>query len=473
MNKIIASLTFVCLSLVFAKTSFAQAYRIDVNLGNSERPDLYLGYYLNGKTYVQDSAESLGNGIYSFQGTESLKKGMYFLANGSTLLIDLLVGEDQAFELKALNEDFTEVEVVGDEENELFFENMKFNLERKKEGAPFVQVMRDSTASVAEKEAAQEKVNAINQRVAEHQERIITEFPSSMLATLFKSGKQIVIPNELANATDQGAQLRKLYYYRNHYWDFFDLGDPILMRLPRSFYKEKVDDFLDNLTIPNQDSIKLAVDQLIEQASKEEETYQYLVWHLTTKYQSSKIMGMDEVYVHLVDKYFETGEMDFWANEQLKKNLREKAEQYRNSLIGMVAPNLVLQDPSSQPKALHDVVNDYCVIYFYDPDCGHCKKETPVLKEFSESSPFDVGVYSVSADTSMTKMTDYIEKMGLESWTNTNGTRTYGINYQEVYDAYTTPTIYLLNEKKEIIAKKIAASQLAEVIENYERFVKQ
>ena len=178
-------------------------------------------------------------------------------------------------------------------------------------------------------------------------------------------------------------------------------------------------------------------------------------------------MGMDEVYVYIVDNYFSTGEMDFWANEQLKKNLVDKADQYRNSLVGMVAPNLILQGLNETPIALHDMKNEFIVVYFYDPDCGHCKKETPVLKAFIDATEFDVGVYTVSADTSMIKMKNYIKEVGVENWTNTNGTITYSVKYDEVYDAYTTPTIYLLNRDKEIIAKKIKASQIKEVLEQY------
>ena len=320
----------VCGLCLCYSLNFAQGYRIDIDLGESKRDGLFLGYYLNGKTYVKDSATVLENGKYAFQGPEQLPRGMYFLADGTTLLFDFVVGTDQNFKMILAEEEFSEVRVEGDEDNRLFFENMRFNLERQKEGAPFIQTLRDSTSSIQEKGQAEREVGRINRQVAAYQNEIIEQYPQSILATLFKSGKQVEMPEEIANATDQGSERRKLYYYRNHYWDFFDLDDPVLMRLPRSFYKEKVDDFLDNLVLPSQDSIIVAVDELIAQSKKEEETYQYLVWHLTTKYQSSKIMGMDEVYVHLVDTYFETGEMDFWANEQLKKNLPVSKQSYRN-----------------------------------------------------------------------------------------------------------------------------------------------
>ncbi len=63
-------------------------------------------------------------------------------------------------------------------------------------------------------------------------------------------------------------------------------------------------------------------------------------------------------------------------------------------------------------------------------------------------------VYAVSTDTSMVKMTDYIRDMEL-SWITVNGPRTATEPYYQLYDAMTTPTIYILDENKTIIAKKL------------------
>jgi len=111
------------------------------------------------------------------------------------------------------------------------------------------------------------------------------------------------------------------------------------------------------------------------------------------------------------------------------------------------------------------------LIYFYDPDCGHCKKETPKLKKFYDETDYDVEVFAVSADTSMTKMRDYITELDLK-WISVNGPRTYVGPYSKLYDALTTPTLYVLDEKKKIIAKKIPAERLEEFIGRYEKFNK-
>ena len=65
-------------------------------------------------------------------------------------------------------------------------------------------------------------------------------------------------------------------------------------------------------------------------------------------------------------------------------------------------------------------------------------------------------------------MKEYIDKMNMSGWINVNGPRTYTGLYQKQYDASTTPTIYVLNEEKKIIAKKLPAERLEEFLTRYE-----
>ena len=62
-----------------------------------------------------------------------------------------------------------------------------------------------------------------------------------------------------------------------------------------------------------------------------------------------------------------------------------------------------LEAPVTQ-KSLHGIDAKYTVLFMWDPDCGHCKKETPKLNDFYKNSKHDVEVFAVSADTSMLKM---------------------------------------------------------------------
>lgn len=459
---------FTCIWIFVTVCQFcwSQGYSIEIEIEGLKGNTLILGHYFNGNTYTEDTAIVQSPGKYVFKDDHYLDPGMYFLLLDNNWLFDIVVGEDQSFSLSTKSPDLAEnMQVDGDLDNQLFFENLIYNRERNTEAAPLVTILRDSTTSPAERSKAESAFEAIRLRVEDRIDSILVTHQKSVLAAILGINKRLGIPDEVAiNLKDQKARFK---YYKEHFWDYIDLGNPVLLRLSVPLYKGKVDDYLDNLIYPQADSLILEIDKLITVSKASEATTQFLVWHLTTKYQISKILGYDKIFVHLVDRYFLSGEMDFFANDQLKSNLRERADQLRYSLVGMVAPNLVLQDMDEKPQALNDMQNEYTIIYFYDPDCGHCKKETPVVKSFVDSTQFDVGVYSVSADSSVTKNINYINEVGIQDWTNTNGTRTYGIQYLKRYDAYTTPTIYVLNRRKEIIAKKINASQLYEVLKKH------
>jgi peroxiredoxin len=197
------------------------------------------------------------------------------------------------------------------------------------------------------------------------------------------------------------------------------------------------------------------------------------VWMCMVKYQNPDIMGLDEVYVNLYDKYFATGEMNFWTNEKLRKDLKEQADRYRKSLIGNTGPNLIMQDSKLQPKSMYDIKNKYTILFIFDPDCSHCKEETPKLVDLykSKKSKFDFEVYAVSSDTSMSKMKNYIKEMNMP-WITVNGPRTYVGPYSDLYDALTTPTIYILDSRKKIIGKKLPVERLEDFFINHERVEK-
>ena len=80
-------------------------------------------------------------------------------------------------------------------------------------------------------------------------------------------------------------------------------------------------------------------------------------------------------------------------------------------------------------------------------------------------------VYAVSADTSMQKMKNYIKEMKMP-WITVNGPRSTVGSYQKLYDAFSTPTLYILDEKKKIIAKKPPIEILEDFFNNYEKMQK-
>ncbi|MEJ7643994.1 MAG: thioredoxin-like domain-containing protein [Chryseolinea sp.] len=463
-------LFFVLLSSV---TFAQQGYKLKFRIEGLKDTTIYLGNYYGETTYIKDTAHVNNNGEFVFEGQKPLTyRGVYFIVLDKQKQFELIIGDNQHFSLSTRKEDYVKfMKVTGDLDNQLFFENMVYNMERHFEAQPYSKVILDSTLTEDKKKDARTSYNKINDKVMAHQADIIFKHPQTLTAKILKANQPVKIPDAPKRPDGSVDSTFQLRWYREHFFDNFDLAEPGLISLPRPLYKEKINEYLDKLYAPQADSITKATDRFISKAKKNQETYKYATWMALLKYQQPEIMGLDEVYVNLYDKYFGSGEMNFWVNEKLNKNLKEHADRLRKSLVGKQGANLIMQDSNLKRRSMYDIKNKYTVLFIFDPDCGHCKEETPKLVSFYNKKKYDVEIFAVSADTSMQKMRDYIKDMHMPGIT-VNGPRTYVGPYLDLYDAMQTPSLYILDRTKKIIAKKVPAEKLEDFFAQYEKFEK-
>lgn len=463
-----------CLLLLPAVGFSQEGYHIEFRVRELKDTTVYLGYYFGESTFLRDTAKADKSGHFVFSGPKRLDRGIYFLVLNRTKAFEpgFVVGQDQHFSLEASAPDYVRtMKVTGDEDNRLFFENMIFNAERHTEALPYLEVLKDSTLEEDQKKAAREAYTQIDKKVQDHQRELIGKYPNSLTAKLLKMNKRVEVPEPPKRADGSIDSLWQFRYYRKHFFDNFDLTDDALIRLPNPAYQDKLNEYLDKLIVQTPDSIMAAIDDLAARVKSNKETYKYLVYACVYKYQRPAIMGLDEVYVRIYDKYYATGEMDFWVNAGMKKTMKDYANKLRNSLVGKIGANLVMQDQNFQRKALYDMRKKYTLIYFFDPDCGHCKEESPKLVTFynSRKDKYNLDVFAVSLDTSMVKMRSYIRDMKF-TWTTVNGPRSYSGSLYDHYYAEMTPMLYILDDKKKIIAKGLPVDRIEEFLSNFEKF---
>jgi len=342
-------LSLTSLSLI----TLGQGHQLDFKIEGLSNETIMLGYFFGESTYVKDTASMNDKGEFSFSGAEPLDPGMYFIIKEKARLFDFVINKDQEFKMTTKHPEYiANLQVEGDYDNDLFVKDLMYNGERNKDAEPFVTVVQDPAADEAAKAEAKKSLDQINQKVIAYQDKVIREHPESIISKIFKAYKRLDIPEPPALSDGTVDSTYSFFYYKDHFWDNFDLGDPVLIRLAQPVYRKKVEEYLDNLFLQHPDTISNAIYQLAEVAKKNNDTYKYLVWSATIKYQNPEIMGMDEVFVNLFDKYFASGEMDYWANDQLKQNLKERSDQLRLSMIGNKAPNLVMLDDKLQTKSM-------------------------------------------------------------------------------------------------------------------------
>ncbi|MDZ7648066.1 MAG: DUF4369 domain-containing protein [Cytophagales bacterium] len=116
--------------LLFISThSFAQTgYKIEFKIKGWQDTTVYLGHYYGEQTYLKDTARSNASGAFLFDNKQTLPQGVYFLVLGKSKIFDFVVSGNQRFLIEGNSENFIQsAAVTGDEDNRLFFENMRYN----------------------------------------------------------------------------------------------------------------------------------------------------------------------------------------------------------------------------------------------------------------------------------------------------------------------------------------------------------
>lgn len=468
------------LLLLVTTAAFSQeGYRLDFKVKGINDTTIYLGFYNWEGNSIIDTARVDKNGKAMFDGKTALSQGVYFMVletnkKEKSKLFEFVVGKDQHWTMETDIQDY-KLKVTGDEDNQLFAEHLNVSASLQKQAEPYLKILRDSTLKPDQKKEASEEFRKIKDKVITSQNEVIAKHPGTVTSKSFLATREIVVPDPPRKTDGSIDSSFQFNYYRDHYFDYFDLADEVNIHLPNPVYRDKVYSYLDRLFLQHPDTLTKVVDRLALKALKNQETYKYMIWKCMTHYQMPKIMGLDEVYVNIVDKYIASGRLDYAVDENIKKNIIDYANKVRKAMIGRTAPDMIMQDQNLQPRSMYDIKNKYTILFIYSPDCPHCREETPKLIEFytKYKTKLDIGVYAPSIDTSMKKMRDFMNEMKLPTaWVTVNAPRTYTKKYDELYFSITTPSLYIIDEKKKVIARRLNVEDLPDFFDKHERFRK-
>lgn len=471
----IKKILFILIISSFYFLSQAQtedSYKIEIKLKGNQDTVLYLANYYGDKTYIADTAyNEKGKGIFAFSKQEELEGGLYIIVSQEKKsLFEFLVADSRDMKFETSKDDYTQnMKIQNSKENLVFYEYLQYSSKMYDQVKPINADLKRLDTDADSAKIHRDKLKAINLEMVNYKESIMKEYPDSFLTSFFGLLKDPKIPDTLLTLPDGTKDSAYPYrYYKAHFWDDVNLADDRLIRTP-VFYR-KLDTYFDKVIIKDADTIINEIDGILSKMDETGDLYKFSLWHLTIKFDESQIMGHDAILVHLSDQYFSKGKAG-WLNEQVVQNIIEEADKRRGTIIGKQAPNLIMQDTNFKPVSLYDIKEDFTVMFFWDPQCGHCKEETPKIVDFynSKAKELSVEVYAVCTDTNMVKMKEYISKRGM-NFINVNGPRAYTADYHDLYNIFSTPVIIVLDKDKKIIAKRLQSDQLEGFIENHKKY---
>lgn len=457
---------FLFFSCFILTVGAQKVYKVTLRLQGLEDSLLVMASYVGDKQFVVDTAYADKSKNFIFKGDSLLPEGMYTIAGSNKIkLFDIILSGNQKVEITgSLDKSPPVLQSALDDENRILFNYIEFLSAKQKKLADLQRLTKKYAVGSDSLEIIKKQIEILNEEVKREISVIIKNNQGSFIALFLKSLQEPEIPIAPILANGRPDSLFTYREFRNRFWQNIDLSDPRTIRTP--VIHNKVDLYINKLTPQSPDSINKAIDKLFVLIKDNKEAFKYLIWYLTIKYESSEIMGHDAVFVHLVDKYYSDPKMS-WMNPTVKENLVKKANTLRPILLGKVTPELILLDTLHRPVSLHAIKSKFTLIYFWDPDCGHCKKETPLLKKFYDefSKEYNFQVYGVCMDTSWKNMKEYITLNQL-NWINVNGYYSVTPDFRELYDVHGSPVLYLLDEQKKIIAKRVLTDQMKSIIES-------
>ncbi len=446
-------------------------YRFDFE--NIADTSVFLAYHYGDKQYISDTLQLDAMGRAVAKADTMLPTGMYMIVFPSRKneYFEFIVREPEFSVTGDVNKLVATLEFKGSKENKLFYDDLRFLQAKRTESEPLSARLGELEAETPEYEKVREQLETLNKEVVEWRKEIMAKHPDLLYPKILKALEEVELPepprDAEGNIIDSFFQFK---YARKHALDNLDWSDERLIRTPVIF--NTMDRYLNTLSYRTPDSISVSVDNILEKARANPEIFKFcLVW-LLNEYANSSIMGMDGVYVHIALNYYDKGEAT-WLDQAQLFRITDRAKRMKSSLIGQIAPNITLKDMNGRTQSLYSLSTKYTILYFWDPDCSHCQKETPELKKVYDEikSRYDISVYAVNTQLELDKWLKFIEKHKLDGW-NHVADFDQKSNFRELYDINATPVLFLLDQDKHILAKRLIAEQLGEFMDAWENQLK-
>lgn len=451
---------FLPVFILISFQTIAQNYEIKVELKAAANQKVSLANYYISNIYAKDTVLLDNNGVGVFKADSLLPQGLYKIYLDDKNHFDFLLGADQQFTLTNSTFKIADLSAKGAVETEEFIKYVTFLDELKRESANLRRKM--DIANDEEKAKLQDQMAELTPKLHNYWKTINQKYPTTFLAKFLLSNliESLDISTLPKNIQDNDSLLlrARFDYQKAHYWDNFDYTDERFLYTP--LLKPKLETWYTKVLYPDYDSVKVAVIEMIEKVRPNKRIFQFVTSWFLNESVNSNIMGMDALFVDIAKKYYFTGQA-FWASEETLEKIRENVLFAEKNLIGMTAPDLNLESYDGEFYRLSQIDAKYTGVLIFEPNCSHCKEFVPDLYKNVYQKYKDKGfeVFAIYSMDNKQEWGEFLAKHNLFDWINVWDEHHIS-RFKILYDARKTPGIYILDENKTIVTKKMTVEQI-------------
>lgn len=471
---LIALCAFVSSSVARAQTPTSAGFRIEGRIRGLRDTTITLAHYFGHNQYIpKDTARIDSSGRFVFEGKKPLPGGLYIVIppTKKQRYIELVLGTSQPFSFETDTINYTAtMRVTGSPDNETFYAYQKQMSALADEGKALEIQAQFRPDKVTQLNLRRQSIE-LQGRVSQLQKQYMAKSDSLFVPRLLRAMKDPDVPPAPRLKNGKIDSTFQFTYYKNHYWDNFDFSDERLVRTP--IFQRKIDRYLQEMTAPQVDSLIKSADFIVAKARASREMLSYAIWYITSQYERPRMMGTDGLFVHMAESYYLSGAMPS-SDPATVETIRKRVETLKPLLVGKAFPTISVSDTLRRPVELKSVQAEYTVLFFYDPTCVHCRESMPALKQFATDTTKSKGVQfcAIAVDNSPDAWQKFIREYGIQSWVN-GYDFTSRTDYRKQFDVLKTPTVYVLDKNKTILARALPAEQVGDFIQFQRRLTQQ
>ncbi|MDP4282267.1 MAG: redoxin domain-containing protein [Bacteroidota bacterium] len=438
-------------SLLFAQ----EGYTIKGQLTGKVPAIVYFTSVYGERATLLDSVKPDPAGKFLFKLRPGLQPGLYRLVWGKDQLLDLVFNKENIeFSTVALFP-ADSIHFISSDENRIyyFFRRIDRLTQSKMEVlTPVLDYYPDNDdyylRSVMKYEFIQKEESRILDSLASRN-------PGFYAIRMFKTMKTPFISGSLLKDD-------RINWLKTHFFDGADFQDTLLIH--SNVWSNKAISYLalysDNRLSQKQletEFIK-AVTVILSSASGNAEVFKFLLDYIVGGFDK---YHFDDVITYIADNFQDP----FACEDQARKTaLQKKLDNFKKIAIGKQAPDFDLTDNKGKHIKLSASNSEYTLVVFWSSECGHCAEMLPKVKKLYEGQKHKrFEIIAVSIDTSRTEWTGFLKQEKL-NWINVCDFKGFAGPATEEYNIYATPTMFLLDRNKKILAKPVSYRELEEAL---------
>lgn len=250
---------------------------------------------------------------------------------------------------------------------------------------------------------------------------------------------------------------------KDYYFSYIDFNNETLQS--SNFLSERITSYVFGMRDENKDELatyKANIDDVFEEMREAKPSIKKSL--LVILWQQMADLSLETTANYISDKYLIS-----IAEKAQDKALVDQLKKFKNTSLGTAAPDFSFEktygDVTTKTKlSAYNSANQY-VIVFWSSSCSHCMQEIPLLQKFIKTQPKGkLKVIAIGLEDSQNNWKkliptypEFVHVLGLGKWTN---------KLAVLYNINATPTYFVLDKDKKIIAKPNDIIELKEYFSN-------